>query len=51
MSGLRARLAAGGPSYGVWCTFVDVLVAETLAAAGVDWVLLDQQHGGLAGPG
>ncbi|HEY2957807.1 MAG TPA: aldolase/citrate lyase family protein [Actinomycetota bacterium] len=42
---LRARLAAGEPTFGVFLGAASSLAAEACAAAGVDWVLLDLEHG------
>jgi 4-hydroxy-2-oxoheptanedioate aldolase len=42
---LRARFAAGGPSFGVWCALDGVLGAEIAALAGFDWACADFQHG------
>lgn len=42
---LRARLAAGEPTLGTFVGGASAVVAEVCAAAGVDWVLLDLEHG------
>ncbi len=42
---LRARLAAGKPTLGVFLGAASPQAAEACAAAGVDWVLLDLEHG------
>ena len=34
-----------GPSLGGWCHIPGGFVAEVMAAAGFDWVLVDRQHG------
>jgi 2-dehydro-3-deoxyglucarate aldolase/4-hydroxy-2-oxoheptanedioate aldolase len=42
---LRARLAAGEPTVGTFVGTASPVTAEVCAAAGVDWVLLDLEHG------
>ncbi|MER5518002.1 aldolase/citrate lyase family protein [Streptomyces sp. NPDC002763] len=42
---LRARLAAGEPTVGTFVGSASPVAAEVCAAAGVDWVLLDLEHG------
>jgi 2-dehydro-3-deoxyglucarate aldolase/4-hydroxy-2-oxoheptanedioate aldolase len=42
---LRARLAAGEPTVGTFVGAASAVTAEVCAAAGVDWVLLDLEHG------
>jgi 4-hydroxy-2-oxoheptanedioate aldolase len=42
---LRDRLAAGAV-YGGWSTIPDVLSVRSLATAGLDYVVVDLQHGG-----
>ncbi len=42
---LRARLAAGEPTVGIFIGTASPVAAEVCAAAGVDWVLLDLEHG------
>src|SRR5205823_448377 len=42
---LRARLAAGEPTVGTFIGTASPVTAEVCAAAGVDWVLLDLEHG------
>ncbi len=43
---LRDRLRAGQAVYGGWTTIPDPLSARCLAAAGLDYVVVDLQHGG-----
>jgi 4-hydroxy-2-oxoheptanedioate aldolase len=43
---LRSRLAKGEATYGVFLGAGSPVTAEVCAAAGVDWVLLDLEHGG-----
>lgn len=40
-----SRLRAGQPSYGLWLTIGSTVIAEDFAQAGLDWVLIDNQHG------
>jgi 4-hydroxy-2-oxoheptanedioate aldolase len=42
---LRRRLAAGEVTYGTFIGAASAVTAEVCAAAGVDWVLLDLEHG------
>jgi 4-hydroxy-2-oxoheptanedioate aldolase len=41
----RARLLAGDPVIGTFCNLGSALAVEACAAAGVDWVLVDNEHG------
>lgn len=43
---LKARLASGEATFGIFVGGASSLVAEACAAAGVDWLLLDLEHGG-----
>jgi 4-hydroxy-2-oxoheptanedioate aldolase len=43
---LRDRLSGGEAVYGGWSTIPDVLSARSLATAGLDYVVVDLQHGG-----
>src|SRR6187455_2577919 len=42
---LRARLAAGEMTVGTFVGTASPISAEVCAAAGVDWLLLDLEHG------
>lgn len=44
-TGFAARLGAGETLFGAWCSLPGPGVAELLAAGGVDYVVLDLQHG------
>jgi 4-hydroxy-2-oxoheptanedioate aldolase len=44
-SDLRAALGAGHPLIGLWASIPSSLTAEAAAAAGADYVVVDQQHG------
>src|SRR5260370_33400615 len=41
----RDRLRGGEPVYGGWSAIPDVLSVRSLAAAGLDYVVIDLQHG------
>jgi 4-hydroxy-2-oxoheptanedioate aldolase len=41
-----ARLASGETLFGGWATIPDVISVRALAAAGLDYVVIDLQHGG-----
>lgn len=43
---LRARLAANGTVYGGWAVIPDPLAVGAMARAGLDYVVIDLQHGG-----
>jgi 4-hydroxy-2-oxoheptanedioate aldolase len=43
---LTARLRTPEPLYGGWVTIPDVLAVSAMAAAGLDYVVIDLQHGG-----
>ncbi len=45
-STFRAQLAAREPLYGAWSSIPSPLSVRLLAAAGVDYVVVDLQHGG-----
>jgi 4-hydroxy-2-oxoheptanedioate aldolase len=45
-SAFRARLIAREPLYGAWSSIPSPLSVRLLAAAGVDYVVVDLQHGG-----
>ena len=42
---LKARIASGEPVYGAWLALNDVNVAELMAHAGYDFLVLDLEHG------
>jgi len=42
---LRAKWAAGEPTFGLWAGIPSSLTAEIAAAAGYDYVCVDLQHG------
>ena len=41
----RLRAGDGGPAFGLWASIPSSLTAEAAAAAGADYVVVDQQHG------
>ncbi|MGW4335931.1 HpcH/HpaI aldolase family protein [Rhodococcus koreensis] len=45
MNKIKQAVAAGRPSLGVWSVVGSPVVAEMAGRAGLDWVLLDRQHG------
>ena len=40
----KAAIKAGRAQIGIWSSFASHIVAEVLAGAGFDWVLLDTEH-------
>jgi 4-hydroxy-2-oxoheptanedioate aldolase len=42
---LKAALAEGRPQIGLWSALASNIVAEILAGAGFDWILIDTEHG------
>src|ERR1700683_5415991 len=44
----RSRLVVGEPLYGAWSVIPSTLSVRLLAAAGLDYVVIDLQHGGAA---
>ena len=42
---LRAMLAAGEPSFGLIATIPSIQSVQALASAGVDWLIIDMEHG------
>lgn len=43
----RGALASGRPAFGLWVTLESPSVTEMAAALGVDWVVIDAEHGHL----
>lgn len=41
---LKAKLAAGTPTFGVIVTVPSVAIVQVLASAGVDWLIFDLEH-------
>lgn len=44
---LRARLADNEPVYGLWVTLESASITEMAVALGMDWVVIDAEHGHL----
>lgn len=44
---LRRKLAADEPTYGLWVTLESATVTEMAVALGLDWVVIDAEHGQL----
>jgi 2-keto-3-deoxy-L-rhamnonate aldolase RhmA len=44
---LRKKLADGRPVFGIWATLESPSVTEMAVAAGLDWVVIDAEHGHL----
>src|SRR5437899_10476527 len=44
---LRQKLAAEQPIYGMWITLESASIAEMAVALGMDWVVIDAEHGHL----
>ncbi len=44
---LRRKLAARQPTYGLWVTLEAPSITEMAVAAGLDWVVIDAEHGHL----
>jgi 2-keto-3-deoxy-L-rhamnonate aldolase RhmA len=44
---LRGKLAADQPVYGLWITLESASIAEMAVALGLDWIVIDAEHGHL----
>jgi len=44
---LRGQLAADRPVYGLWITLESPTITEMAVALGIDWILIDAEHGHL----
>lgn len=44
---LRTKLAADTPTYGLWVTLESPSITEMAVALGMDWVVIDAEHGHL----
>lgn len=42
---LLAKLETGRPQYGLWLGIPDTSIAEMMAGAGFDWLVIDHEHG------
>lgn len=47
----KKAIAEGKRQIGIWCTIPDPSVAELLAGAGYDWIVLDSEHTPVTIPG
>lgn len=43
-TGLKARIRSGAPTLGSWITLAHPAIAEIMAAAGFDWIVIDLEH-------
>lgn len=43
-TGLKARIRSGAPTLGSWLTLAHPAIAEIMAAAGFDWIVIDLEH-------
>jgi 2-keto-3-deoxy-L-rhamnonate aldolase RhmA len=50
-SELKHRLRRGETTLGGWLTVANPMIAEIMAGAGFDWVLIDTEHGGFSNEG
>lgn len=46
---VRVVLKEGKPAFGAWQMLPGTNVSRLLARSGVDWVLIDQEHGNIDG--
>ena len=46
-STIKAKAEAGHPTVGIWVTIPAIPSAETVGALGLDWGIVDTQHGGV----
>src|SRR5687768_13315493 len=44
---LRKKLAADEPVYGLWVTLESASISEMAVALGLDWIVVDAEHGHL----
>ena len=50
-SKLKKRLRQGETTFGGWLTVPHPMIAEIMAGAGFDWVMIDTEHGGFSNEG
>ena len=50
-SKLKTRLRQGETTFGGWLTVPHPMIAEIMAGAGFDWVMIDTEHGGFSNEG
>lgn len=46
-NGFKQMLQAGQPSFGVIVTTPSIQIVQVLAAAGLDWIIIDMEHGAI----
>src|SRR6266446_9519706 len=44
---LREKLAADEPIYGLWVTLESASISEMAVSLGLDWIVIDAEHGHL----
>src|SRR5207248_2601458 len=44
---LRQKLRSGEPAYGLWVTLESASISEMAVALGLDWIVIDAEHGHL----
>src|SRR5438094_3352462 len=44
---LRQKLATNQPAYGLWVTLESASISEMAVALGLDWIVIDAEHGHL----
>ncbi len=49
MDSIRAKIAKGQATFGSWVSVGSTVSAELMGQAGYDWLIVDTQHGGIAG--
>lgn len=47
LQSLRLKLKSGNPVYGMWVTLESASITEIAVASGLDWVVIDAEHGHL----
>src|SRR6266705_4856376 len=47
INALKKRLAAGRPTYGMWISLESATLSEMAVALGLDWIVVDAEHGHL----
>src|SRR6266568_5872986 len=47
INALKKRLAAGRPTYGMWISLESATLSEMAVALGMDWIVIDAEHGHL----
>lgn len=47
LKGFRQKLAEGQPTYGLWITLESASLTELGVALGIDWIVIDAEHGSL----